>query len=75
MAPFDALFADPPYGKGLGERALAAARDGGWLKPGALCIVEEAAASPPQPVSGFEKVDERAYGDTVLTFLRSGSRN
>ena len=75
MAPFDALFADPPYGKGLGERALAAARDGGWLKPGALCIVEEAAGSPPQPVAGFEKVDERAYGDTVLTFLRSGSRN
>ena len=34
---FDLAFADPPYGKELGERALKSAREGGWLKPGALC--------------------------------------
>ena len=32
-----------PIGKGLAEKALASARDGGWLKPGALVVVEEAA--------------------------------
>ena len=30
---FSLLFLDPPYGKGLAERALLAAREGGWLKP------------------------------------------
>ena len=41
MAPFDLVFADPPYRKGLGEKALAAAREGGWLAPAALirCLV------------------------------------
>ena len=53
LQPFDLVFADPPYGKGLGELALVAARDGGWLKPGALCLVEEAAATPFQPPAGF----------------------
>lgn len=33
-APFDLVFLDPPYDRGLGERALAAALAGGWLAPG-----------------------------------------
>ena len=33
MGPVDLVFLDPPYGKGLGEQALASLRDGGWLKP------------------------------------------
>ncbi|MBU1176127.1 MAG: 16S rRNA (guanine(966)-N(2))-methyltransferase RsmD, partial [Alphaproteobacteria bacterium] len=38
--PFDLVFLDPPYGKGLGEKALASARDGGWIVPGALIVFE-----------------------------------
>jgi 16S rRNA (guanine966-N2)-methyltransferase len=68
LAPFDLVFADPPYGKGLGELALAAARDGGWLKPGALCLVEEAAATPFQPPAGFTLDERRDYGDTTVAF-------
>src|SRR6267378_1648269 len=34
MEPFALAFLDPPYGKGLAEKALASLRDGGWLKPG-----------------------------------------
>ncbi|MDF1601137.1 16S rRNA (guanine(966)-N(2))-methyltransferase RsmD [Mesorhizobium sp. YIM 152430] len=68
LQPFDLVFADPPYGKGLGELALAAARDGGWLKPGALCLVEEAAATPFQPPAGFTLDDRRDYGDTSVAF-------
>ena len=63
------LFADPPYGKGLGEQALVSARQGGWLVPGALCVVEETAAVPFGPVDGFEVLDERGYGETVIRFL------
>lgn len=68
LAPFDLVFADPPYGKGFGELALAAARDGGWLKPGALCLVEEAAATPFQPPAGFTLDERRDYGDTTVAF-------
>jgi len=69
LAPFGLLFADPPYGKGLGERALRSARAGGWLVPGALCVVEEAAAAPFDPGLGFGVIDERAYGETVIRFI------
>ena len=41
VSPFDLTFIDPPYEKGLGEKALAAARAGGWLNPGAICVLEE----------------------------------
>ena len=68
LQPFDLVFADPPYGKGLGELALAATRDGGWLKPGALCLVEEAAATPFQPPAGFTLDERRDYGDTTIAF-------
>src|SRR5439155_4619275 len=45
MEPFSLAFLDPPYGKGLAEKALASLRDGGWLTPGALLVVEEAKAA------------------------------
>ncbi len=71
VLPFGLVFADPPYGKGLGERALRSARDGGWLSPGALCVVEEAAAAAFDPGEGFSVVDERDYGDTTIRFIES----
>lgn len=71
MAPFGLLFADPPYGKGLGELALQSARAGGWLTPGALCVVEESAAAPFQPGAGFSVIDERSYGETVIRFIEA----
>ncbi|QDB99409.1 16S rRNA (guanine(966)-N(2))-methyltransferase RsmD [Mesorhizobium sp. 8] len=71
MAPFGLVFADPPYGKGLGERALRSAADGGWLAPGALCVVEEAATAPFEPGTGFAIIDERGYGETVIRFIEA----
>jgi 16S rRNA (guanine966-N2)-methyltransferase len=69
IMPFDLLFADPPYAQGLGEQALQSARAGGWLKPGALCMVEESAAGPFEPGPGFHLADQRSYGGTVIRFL------
>lgn len=69
IQPFGLIFADPPYGKGLGERALQSARQGGWLMPGALCVVEETASAPFEPGPGFNLVDERNYGETVIRLL------
>lgn len=66
---YDLVFLDPPYGKGLGERALASATAGGWLAPGAVVVWEE--GSPPVPPEGFDLLDQRRYGDTVVTILKA----
>lgn len=66
-APFTLVFLDPPYGRGLGERALAAALDGGWLAPGATLVWEENAPQTPPP--GLIRQDARRYGDSWLTLL------
>jgi 16S rRNA (guanine966-N2)-methyltransferase len=71
MEPFGLLFADPPYRKGLAERALTSSRDGGWLAAGALVIVEEAADAGFLWPDGFAPLEERAYGDTVVRFARA----
>ena len=52
--------------RGSASAALQSARNGGWLMPGALCVVEEAAAAPFVPGAGFAVVDERSYGETVI---------
>jgi 16S rRNA (guanine966-N2)-methyltransferase len=70
IAPFDLAFADPPYGQGSGERALAAAISGGWLTPGALAVLEEAAATDIVPVPGLEAVDTRRFGGSQVAFFR-----
>nr|WP_153748361.1 16S rRNA (guanine(966)-N(2))-methyltransferase RsmD [Rhodovulum strictum] len=69
-APFDLVFLDPPYGKGLGERALASALAGGWIAPGALIVWEEGAAVAPP--DGTEVLDSRRHGETMVTILRRG---
>lgn len=63
------VFLDPPYGKGLGERALASCREEGWLAPGAMIVWEEGTA--PEVPAGFAVLDQRRYGDTVVTLLRA----
>ncbi|MFM7333308.1 MAG: 16S rRNA (guanine(966)-N(2))-methyltransferase RsmD [Tabrizicola sp.] len=67
-AGYELVFLDPPYGRGLGEVALAAARTGGWLAPGAMVVWEEGSA--PAVPEGFSVTDQRKYGDTVVTLLR-----
>ena len=71
VEPFSLAFLDPPYGKGLAEKALASLRDGGWLTPGALLVVEEAKAASFAAPEGFEELERRAYDDTQLAFLRA----
>ena len=70
MEPFHFLFADPPYAKGLGERALDAAARGGWLVDGALAILEERADIQPAAVDGYDLLEVRTFGDTRMHFYR-----
>lgn len=69
IQPFGLVFADPPYGKGLGERALQTALAGGWLLDDALCVVEETASAPFAASEHFAVVDQRDYGETVIRFI------
>jgi 16S rRNA (guanine966-N2)-methyltransferase len=73
VEPFSLAFLDPPYGKGLAEKALAALRDGGWLTPGALVVVEEAKAAGFAAPEGYEELERRPYDDTEFVFLRSAA--
>jgi 16S rRNA (guanine966-N2)-methyltransferase len=67
--PFDLVFLDPPYGKGLGERALARLADGGWITGDALIVLEVGAEEAPQ-TPAFEPLDERGYGAAKVLFLK-----
>jgi 16S rRNA (guanine966-N2)-methyltransferase len=71
VEPFALAFLDPPYGRGLGEKALASLRDGRWLTPDALLIVEESKAANFAAPDGFEQLERRAYDDTEFVFLRA----
>ncbi|MCX2723850.1 16S rRNA (guanine(966)-N(2))-methyltransferase RsmD [Roseibium salinum] len=73
IEPFDLVFADPPYGKGLGEKALASAAAGGWLKPGAVCVLEERASADIEIPDGFSGLDRRKTGDSQVVFLSFGT--
>ncbi len=70
VEPFDLVFADPPYGKGLGERALTMALAGGWLADGAICVLEERSVTDLALPDDLRFVDTRTYGNTQILLLR-----
>lgn len=75
-APYDIAFLDPPYGKGLGEKAIASLVSGNWLSPDAAVVLEErndvSIALPPN----VKEIDRRDYGDTQVVFARfTGARD
>lgn len=66
-------FLDPPYGQGLGEKALAGLSLGGWLAPGAVSVLEERADVMVVAPPGFTALDVRRWGDTQAHFFRHGA--
>jgi 16S rRNA (guanine966-N2)-methyltransferase len=67
---FDLAFLDPPYGKGLGEQALARLIEGNWLKPGATVVFERGSDEPEIETPGYDRLDARDYGAARVLFLR-----
>ncbi|KRD18156.1 16S rRNA (guanine(966)-N(2))-methyltransferase RsmD [Mycobacterium sp. Root265] len=69
--PVDLVFADPPYevdARAI-ERVLVALLANGWVRPGALAVIERAAGGPAIVwPDGWEAEEERRYGDTRLEF-------
>lgn len=68
--PYTLAFLDPPYGKGLAEKALESMVSGGWLGAGALVVIEESAKVEVALPAGFEELDRREYGETQVLFAR-----
>ena len=67
-APFDLVFADPPYAWTEHPRLLALLRP--LLAPGAEIALEHSARTPlDSEFPGFEPVSRRTYGETALSFF------
>lgn len=68
-APFDLVFADPPYGTPDEElgRVLTALIEQQWLAPGALVVLERSSrdGAPPWPAA-LAQVGLKRYGETAL---------
>lgn len=70
MEPFGLAFLDPPYGKGLAEKALVALAEGAWLSRRAVCVVEDRLDAPFNRPIGYLDLDQRSWGDTCVRFLQ-----
>ena len=73
LAPFSLIFVDPPYARGLAEKALGSALAGGWIAPAALIVVEEAVKPSFAAPDGFDQLERRGFDVTELSILRGGS--
>ena len=67
--PFTLAFLDPPYAKGLGEKALFSLAEGGWLAPDATVVFERGVSEPDVLIPGFEVLVVRDYGAARVHFL------
>ena len=73
MSPFELVFIDPPYGKGLADKALAALVAGSWLAPEAVVVVEESTKADLDVPAPFTTINDSQYGETrVLTLQLAG---
>lgn len=75
---FDLVFVDPPYvegGESEREPILEALFTSGLLDSEATVVVEGPTRHPLRPLPGIRVVDERRYGDSLLTWLTAGDRS
>jgi len=76
QAPFDVVFADPPYGVSTEEveRVLSDLISGGLLSAGADVVIERGRRDRPmQWPAPLQQRDTRRYGDTTLWYGRAQS--
>jgi len=71
---FDVAFLDPPYRMENTGEMCAALYDKGLLAQAFLLVVEHKRGLAPLVDERFEAFDQRDYGDTQITFIRSAKR-
>jgi 16S rRNA (guanine966-N2)-methyltransferase len=72
-APFDLVFADPPYDKGLAMKALSALAAGSWIAPGGVAVIEESDRVKVELPKELDEIDRRLYGETQVIIGRRSS--
>ena len=75
-APYDVVFADPPYPLDNAEleQALGLLVTYEWVAPGSVVVVERSARSvEPAWPDGLVRDRSKEYGETVLWYVRAGS--
>jgi len=70
LYPYDLVFMDPPYNLGLVEKALTSLVRSGWLKVGALIVIEVPKTEDIKPNSSMELLRQKTYGNNKLIMLK-----
>jgi 16S rRNA (guanine966-N2)-methyltransferase len=66
----DLAFVDPPYHSGTAHVALESLQRQGWLKSGAVVVVEHSKREDLKIPAHFHIIDERNYNVTSITLLQ-----
>ena len=69
LACFDLVFVDPPYADPTREILLETLFGSALLSPGAVVVVEGPKRHPVGAVPGARGLDQRRYGETLVTWL------
>ena len=67
---FNLVFLDPPYRKGLGEKALDELVRGNWLSEKAVIVFERAADEDDFVTEVWQKINVKTYGAAQVLFLQ-----
>ncbi|ESQ87703.1 methyltransferase [Asticcacaulis sp. AC460] len=67
---FDLVFLDPPYHKGLGEKALDALVSGNWLSENAIIVFERGADEDDFVTEVWEIINTKIYGAAQVLFIK-----
>ncbi len=68
---FELIFADPPYAARVVETVLEGLARHGVLAPGGTVVIEhDKREAAPENHEGFERVDQRRFGDTLVSLFR-----
>lgn len=67
---FDLILADPPYGKGLCQKVLEILSEKEILNPDGVLVIEHHKKEKIEKLENFILLQERKYGDTLVSFFR-----
>ncbi len=70
LQSYDLIFVDPPYDKSIVTPTLRQIASQKILAPNGFIIVEHSPRELPEEVSGLELIDQRKYGQTLVSFLK-----
>ena len=66
---FDLILVDPPYGKGLCQKVLEILSEKEFLNAKGVLVIEHHKKEKIEKVGNFILLQERKYGDTVVSFF------